>query len=67
MFPEYDFIEIINFSSNGVSFRTRKDDVNLTKLAKVFNGGGHPKAAGCPIPNELKYNFIDELLDVSRK
>lgn len=36
------------------SFRTRRDDVDLTILAGNFNGGGHKKAAGFSIPGTIE-------------
>jgi phosphoesterase RecJ-like protein len=35
------------------SFRTLSKDVNVAKLAKLFGGGGHKKAAGFSIPGRL--------------
>ncbi|MBI2464029.1 bifunctional oligoribonuclease/PAP phosphatase NrnA [Candidatus Peregrinibacteria bacterium] len=36
------------------SFRTQKEDVDLSKIAGVFGGGGHKKAAGFMIPGRLE-------------
>ena len=30
----------------GISFRTKRDDIDLSQVAKAFGGGGHPQAAG---------------------
>lgn len=30
----------------GISFRTKRNDVDLSQVAKAFGGGGHPQAAG---------------------
>lgn len=35
------------------SLRTLRDDVNLSKIAAVFGGGGHAKASGFTIPGRL--------------
>ncbi len=35
------------------SFRTRRDDIDLSALAANFNGGGHKKAAGFSIPGRI--------------
>jgi len=35
------------------SFRTTTDGVDVSRLAKIFGGGGHQKAAGFTIPGEL--------------
>jgi len=55
--PHLDLIAIIN-PSYSVSYRTVKDDVHLGEFAKLFGGGGHPKAAGSPISVELKEELI---------
>lgn len=57
--PELDFITMINLAG-GISFRTNKD-IDLTIIAEKLNGGGHKRACGAPIPNELKEEFIKEL------
>lgn len=36
-----------------VSFRSRKK-VDVSKIAKAFGGGGHPRAAGCTIKGSLE-------------
>lgn len=35
------------------SFRSRVDDIDLSRLAGIFGGGGHKKAAGFSIPGRL--------------
>jgi phosphoesterase RecJ-like protein len=35
------------------SLRTRREDVDLSKLASKFHGGGHKKAAGFTIPGSI--------------
>ena len=58
-YPELDFIIMINLSG-GISFRTDKD-IDLSEIAVKLNGGGHKKACGASIPNELKDEFIKGL------
>lgn len=55
--PELDFIVIIN-PSHSVSYRTIKD-IDLSVIAKIYNGGGHPKASGSPISDDMRSNIID--------
>jgi phosphoesterase RecJ-like protein len=38
------------------SLRTEKDNVDVSKIARLFGGGGHKKAAGFTIPAKLKMN-----------
>jgi hypothetical protein len=56
---------IINIKNNGsMSFRTIKKNIDVEKIAKIFdkNGGGHKEAAGCKIKfqnkNIYSYNEI---------
>lgn len=55
--PEAKFSVLLVEDKNGQvkgSFRTQKDDVNLSKIAGLFGGGGHEKAAGFTMPGHLK-------------
>ncbi len=38
------------------SLRTEKENVDVSKIAKLFGGGGHQKASGFTIPADLKMN-----------
>lgn len=48
MVPGVDFALFVQEDRKNVkgSLRTRKDDVDLSEIAKKYGGGGHPKAAG---------------------
>jgi oligoribonuclease NrnB/cAMP/cGMP phosphodiesterase (DHH superfamily) len=62
--PDLEFIVIIN-PSVSVSYRTVNNNINLgTEIAKIYGGGGHPKAAGSPISDEIKNKFIDMLFSL---
>jgi phosphoesterase RecJ-like protein len=37
-----------------VSLRSIADDVDVAKLARVYNGGGHSRAAGCRLKPGLE-------------
>jgi len=58
--PELDFIAMINVGG-GVSCRTTKEDVNLAEIAALFGGGGHAKAAGLPVSDEIREMVINSL------
>lgn len=63
-YVELDFIAIINTSSQSISYRGIKDYIDLGKdVAKVFGGGGHPKAAGSQIDEKHLDNFIFDLFN----
>lgn len=56
--PEFDFIAMVNFGTNSISYRATKEDVNVGEFAQKMGGGGHPKAAGSPIEVELSKALI---------
>lgn len=61
--PELDFIIIINISKS-VSYRTIKDNIHLgNNVAKIYGGGGHAKAAGNEISNEIRRKIIEMLFN----
>lgn len=62
MHPEIDYVAIIDIADGTVSYRTVKDDIDLGKdVAKVFGGGGHPKAAGSQISKEVQLKVIENI------
>jgi len=51
-----------------VSMRSMSGDVDVARIASVFGGGGHPRAAGCQVlggdPEKLQFvQRVSELLD----
>ena len=53
---------MIDIDGGTVSYRTVKDDIDLGKdVAKVFGGGGHPKAAGSQFAEEIKFRIIENI------
>ena len=61
MHPEIDFVAMIDMDGT-VSYRTVKDNIDLGKdVAKLFGGGGHPKAAGSQFPDEIKLKTIENI------
>lgn len=59
--PEIDFVAIIDMAGT-VSYRTIKDDIDLGKdVARLFGGGGHPKAAGSQISKEVQFSVISKI------
>jgi|WetSurMetagenome_2_1015567.scaffolds.fasta_scaffold149293_1 bifunctional oligoribonuclease and PAP phosphatase NrnA len=54
--PGAKYVCLLNEDRNGKikgSFRTQRDDVDLSELASRFGGGGHKKAAGFMMPGRL--------------
>lgn len=58
--PNLDFIAMIN-PDYAVSYRTIKNDVDVSEIAKHFGGGGHPKASRSPVSGDLEIDYIDKL------
>jgi len=54
------FIREMRPKFHKVSLRA-KDDIDVNKVAKIFNGGGHTRAAGCRIDGTKK-EVIEKLL-----
>lgn len=72
MVPDTKFAVLINEDRKGNvkgSLRTRNDDVDLSRIAAVFGGGGHPKASGFMLPGKLNekidYQIVSQ--DMSKK
>ena len=57
-FPEVDLIIVINLSRS-ISYRCVKDDISVNDFALLFNGKGHQKAAGSPLPIGIRESIID--------
>lgn len=55
---ELDFVLLINMNSLIVSYRTVKNDLDLSVIAKKYGGGGHPKASG----SRFNISIIDNIL-----
>jgi oligoribonuclease NrnB/cAMP/cGMP phosphodiesterase (DHH superfamily) len=65
MHPEFDLIVLIGFES--ISYRTVKNNIDCGKFAKLFNGGGHPKAAGSEINLDKRMNYIKQIFNLENK
>lgn len=59
---DLDIMIVIN--GNQISFRTRKDNVNVAKLAQKYGGGGHFKASGCTFTDEMKKRAFNSIFNV---
>jgi len=58
--PEIDFALLLNLTRNKASLRATKEEVNVIPIVKKYNGGGHPKAAGCNI-TAMGMDFLELL------
>ncbi|MDG6927800.1 MAG: hypothetical protein JRN26_03040 [Nitrososphaerota archaeon] len=52
----------------GVSFRRGRDDIDLSKMAALFGGGGHAYAAGASVGDKIdEQKFKQLIVDMGRK
>lgn len=64
-YPEIDIFVSYHSPSGTFSFRTIRDDIDLgSYIAKPIGGGGHPKAAGAHVTDEVKQKLIETILQV---
>lgn len=61
--PEIDLVAIVNVN-HSVSYRTVKENVDVSSVAKVFEGGGHIKASGSPINEDFRSFLINTLFNL---
>ena len=59
--PELDFVVLINMSTLTISYRTVKDDLDLSDIAKGFGGGGHPKASGSRFDASIVNDMLNNI------
>ncbi|EME75766.1 oligoribonuclease [Bacillus sonorensis] len=59
-YPHLDYIAILNMGGKKVSLRTIHDETDVSEIAGTFGGGGHAKAAGCPLTDEVFRLFVQE-------
>ena len=59
--PELDFVVLINMSTLTVSYRTVKDNLDLSDIAKRFGGGGHPKASGSRFDASIVNDILNNI------
>lgn len=59
---EIDAVMIIRMDRS-ISFRSCKEEVDVSHLAQLFHGNGHVHAAGAPLPEDLYELVINHLID----
>ena len=64
--PDLDFIAMINVAG-GVSLRTQREDVDLAEIASSFGGGGHKKASGFGVSDDIKVAIIKNIFVDGKK
>lgn len=59
---DVNFILVLSEEENQTikgSLRTTKDDIDVAKIAKIFGGGGHKKAAGFKVEKNIIIGTLD--------
>jgi oligoribonuclease NrnB/cAMP/cGMP phosphodiesterase (DHH superfamily) len=60
-YPHLDYIAILNIGSKKISLRTIHDQIDVSEVASELGGGGHAKAAGCPLTESAFQRYVVEL------
>lgn len=55
---DIDFCCLVDLNRSKISMRCVKDSVDVSEIAKRFNGGGHAKAAGFVLADGMKDNVV---------
>lgn len=63
-YPHLDYIAILNMGGRKMSLRTIHDHIDVSAIAMRFNGGGHAKASGCAISDEVYRLYVEEPFDL---
>nr|WP_275983650.1 oligoribonuclease [Paenibacillus hamazuiensis] len=58
--PHLDYIAILNVGGKKVSLRTIHDHIDVSEIAGSFGGGGHAKASGCAMTDEVYRLYVDK-------
>ena len=54
----------IVITDQGISFRSRGNNcIDVSEIAKLYGGGGHPQAAGCAINKEAQLSYVKAILN----
>lgn len=61
-YPELDFVAMTDLTFKKISFRANKPSIDVSIVAKEFDGGGHPPAAGCSLNPVTSATFLLPLL-----
>ncbi|MFD2611739.1 DHH family phosphoesterase [Paenibacillus gansuensis] len=59
--PHLDYIAILNMGGKRVSLRTIHDHIDVSEIAGQYGGGGHAKASGCMMTEEVYRSYVSEI------
>ena len=60
--PDIDFCIMIN-PAKAMSFRHSGKDIDLSKIAEIYGGGGHMAASGAPISDKIREKIIEIIFE----
>ena len=58
-FTHLDYIAIVMVGSKRISLRTIHEDVDVSEIAALYDGGGHRKASGCNLTEKAFKQFVE--------
>lgn len=66
MCEEYDIdvAAIVDIGGNSVSYRTAREDIDLSEIAGHFGGGGHAKAAGSSFSEDFSMELLGKIFQI---
>ena len=64
-YNDIDLVAVINLNRY-VSLRTVKNNIDVSKFASYYGGGGHKEASGMPFKEKVKELIISEIFDENR-
>lgn len=60
-----DFVAMLDPGKGRISFRTVRDDIDLSVIAHHYGGGGHPKSSGCSFTGVTLKTFVYPALRIN--
>ena len=59
-------VNVLKETQNGAKVSIRTKEVDATKIAQKFNGGGHKRASGCTIKQNIN-TALEKLLEATKE
>ena len=60
--PRVELVVIVG--AKNIGLRTNREYIDVSEIAKVYGGGGHQKASGFPIPEDVTLEYIESIFDL---
>lgn len=59
-FTHLDYIAMVMVGGKRISLRTIHDNVDVSEIAALYDGGGHRKASGCNLTEKAFKQFVEQ-------